>query len=215
MARVETRNRPIEAEENTGEEHLDDWFARRLQSQGIPSRLGAPSTARILAVVGLALALLAFLWALSSVGSSQSTSSITTTPPVTTSPNNAGNNGGNNGGGGGGGGGNGSAKHGTVAWNTVTVDVLNGFGGNGAAASNAAVLRAAGWTVGTTNNASGITKTEVVYLPGHEAQAKAVSKKLGLGRPVPIAQATGVPSNATSGVAIVLGSDQLTNTTVH
>jgi hypothetical protein len=213
MARVETRNRPIEAEENTGEEHLDDWFARRLQSQGIPSRLGAPSTARILAVVGLGLALLAFLWALSSVGSSHSTSSVTTTPPVTTSPNNTGNNGG--GGGGGGGGGNGSAKHGTVAWNTVTVDVLNGFGGNGAAASNAAVLRAAGWTVGTTNNASGITKTEVVYLPGHEAQAKAVSKKLGLGQPVPIAQATGVPSNATSGVAIVLGSDQLTNTTVH
>jgi hypothetical protein len=209
MARVETRNRPIEAEENTGEEHLDDWFARRLQSQGIPSRLGAPSTARILAVVGLALALLAFLWALSSVGSSHSTSSVTTTPPVTTSPNNAGNNGG------GGGGGNGSAKHGTVAWNTVTVDVLNGFGGNGAAASNAAVLRAAGWTVGTTNNASGITKTEVVYLPGHKAQAKAVSKKLSLGQPVPIAQATGVPSNATSGVAIVLGPDQLTNTTVH
>jgi hypothetical protein len=211
MARVETRNRPIEAEENTGEEHLDDWFARRLQSQGIPSRLGAPSTARILAVVGLALALLAFLWALSSVGSSHSTSSVTTTPPVTTSPNNAG----NNGGGGGGGGGNGSAKHGTVAWNTVTVDVLNGFGGNGAAASNAAVLRAAGWTVGTTNNANGISKTEVVYLPGHQAQAKAVSKKLGLGQPVPIAQATGVPSNATSGVAIVLGPDQLTNTTVH
>ena len=212
MARVETRNRPIEAEENTGEEHLDDWFARRLQSQGIPSRLGAPSTARILAVVGLALALLAFLWALSSVGSSHSTSSVTT-PPVTTSPTNAGNNGG--GGGGGGGGGNGSAKHVTVAWNSVTVDVLNGFGGNGAAASNAAVLRAAGWTVGTTNNASGIGKTEVVYLPGHEAQAKAVSKKLGLGQPVPIAQATGVPSNATSGVAIVLGPDQLTNTTVH
>src|SRR6476469_10106619 len=122
MARVETRNRPIEAEENTGEEHLDDWFARRLQSQGIPSRLGAPSTARILAVVGLALALLAFLWALSSVGSSHSPSSVTT-PPVTTSHNNAGNNGG--GGGGGGGGGNGSAKHGTVAWNSVTVDVLN------------------------------------------------------------------------------------------
>ena len=182
-----------------------------LQSQGIPSRLGAPSTARILAVVGLALALLAFLWALSSVGSSHSTSSVTTIPPSPRRPTTpettavaeaeAG--------------GNGSAKHSTVAWNTVTVDVLNGFGGNGAAASNAAVLRAAGWTVGTTNNASGITKTEVVYLPGHEAQAKAVSKKLGLGQPVPIAQATGVPSNATSGVAIVLGPDQLTNTTVH
>jgi hypothetical protein len=210
MARVETRSRPIEAEENTGEEHLDDWFARRLQSQGIPSRLGAPSTARILAVVGLALALLAFLWALSSVGSSHSTTPVTT-PPVTTSPNN----GEGGGGGGGGGGGNGSAKHSPVAWNTVTVDVLNGFGGNGAAASNAAVLRAAGWTIGNTSNASGITKTEVVYLPGHEAQAKAVSKKLGVGQPVPIAQATGVPADATSGVAIVLGPDQLTNTTVQ
>jgi hypothetical protein len=209
MARVETRSRPIEAEENTGEEHLDDWFARRLQSQGIPSRLGAPSTARILAVVGLALALLAFLWALSSVGSSHSTTPVTT-PPVTTSPNN----GEGGGGGGGGGGGTGSAKH-SPAWNSVTVDVLNGFGGNGAAASNAAVLRAAGWTIGNTGNASGITKTEVVYLPGHEAQAKAVSKKLGVGQPVPIAQATGVPADATSGVAIVLGSDQLTNTSVQ
>jgi hypothetical protein len=207
MARVETRSRPIEAEENTGEEHLDDWFARRLQSQGIPSRLGAPSTARILAVVGLALALLAFLWALSSVGSSHSTTPVTT-PPVTTSPNNG------EGGGGGGGGGTGSAKR-SPAWNSVTVDVLNGFGGNGAAASNAAVLRAAGWTIGNTGNASGITKTEVVYLPGHEAQAKAVSKKLGVGQPVPIAQATGVPADATSGVAIVLGPDQLTNTTVQ
>lgn len=206
MARVETRSRPIEAEENTGEEHLDDWFARRLQSQGIPSRLGAPSTARILAVVGLAFALLAFLWALSSVGPSPATTPATTSA-VTTSPNTNAN--------GGGGGGGGSAKHSTVAWNTVTVDVLNGFGGGGAAASNAAVLRAAGWTVGNTSNATGITKTEVVYLPGHKAQAKAVSKKLGLGQPVPIAQATGVPADATSGVAVVLGPDQLTATTVQ
>jgi len=208
MARVETRSKPIEAEENTGEEHLDDWFARRLQSQGIPSRLGAPSTARILAVVGLAFAVLAFLWALSSVGpspaSTPATTSSVTTPPNTNTNTNA------NGGGGGG-----NAKHSTVAWNTVTVDVLNGFGGNGAAASNAAVLRAAGWTVGTTGNASGITKTEVVYLPGHQDQAKAVSKKLGLGQPVPIAQATGVPAGATSGVAVVLGPDELTSTTAH
>jgi hypothetical protein len=209
MARVETRSKPIEAEENTGEEHLDDWFARRLQSQGIPSRLGAPSTARILAVVGLAFALLAFLWALSSVGPSPATTPATTSA-VTTPPSTNGNNGG-----GGGGGGGGNAKHSTVAWNTVTVDVLNGFGGSGAAASNAAVLRAAGWTVGTTGNASGITKTEVVYVPGHQAQAKAVSKKLGLGQPVPIAQATGVPADATTGVAIVLGADQLTTTTTQ
>jgi hypothetical protein len=208
MARVETRSKPIEAEETTGEEHLDDWFARRLQSQGIPSRLGAPSTARILAVVGLAFAVLAFLWALSSVGPSPA-STPATTSSVTTSPNTNTNTNANGGGGGG------NAKHSTVAWNTVTVDVLNGFGGNGAAASNAAVLRAAGWTVGTTGNASGITKTEVVYLPGHQVQAKAVSKKLGLGQPVPIAQATGVPAGATSGVAVVLGPHELTSTTAH
>ena len=209
MARLETRNRPEQAEQDTGEEHLDDWFTRRLDEQGIPRKLGAASMPRVLAVIGLTLALGAFLWALSSVGSSHSTTSVTT-PPATTAPANNGNNGG-----GGGNGGNGGAKHGTVAWNAVTVDVLNGFGGSGAAASNAAVLRAAGWTVGTTGNASGITKTEVVYLPGHEAQAKAVSKRLGLGQPVPIAQATGVPTDATTGVAIVLGPDQLTNTTAH
>ncbi len=214
MARVETRSKPIEAEENTGEEHLDDWFARRLQSQGIPSRLGAPSTARILAVVGLALAVLAFLWALSSVGPSPAGAPATTSSVTTPADTNANTNTNANGGGGGGGGG-GNAKHNTVAWNTVTVDVLNGFGGSGAAASNAAVLRAAGWTVGTTANASGISKTEVVYLPGYQNQAKAVSKKLGLGQPVPIAQATGVPAGATSGVAVVLGPDQLTATTVH
>src|SRR6476469_6406498 len=85
MARVETRNRPIEAEENTGEENLDDWFARRLQSQGIPSRLGGPSTPRVLAVVGLLLALAAFLWALSSVGAhTSSIPSTTTNNPGTT-----------------------------------------------------------------------------------------------------------------------------------
>jgi hypothetical protein len=212
MARVETRSKPIEAEESTGEEHLDDWFARRLQSQGIPSRLGAPSTARILAVVGLALAVLAFLWALSSVGPSPAAAPATTSSVTTPANTNTNANTNANGGGGGGGG---NAKHNTVAWNTVTVDVLNGFGGSGAAASNAAVLRAAGWTVGTTANASGISKTEVVYLPGYQNQAKAVSKKLGLGQPVPIAQATGVPTDATTGVAVVLGADQLTNTTVH
>jgi hypothetical protein len=129
---------------------------------------------------------------------------VVTTPPNT-----------NANGGGGGGGGGGNAKHSKVAWNTVTVDVLNGFGGSGAAASNAAVLRAAGWTVGNTSNATGIAKTEVVYLPGHQAQAKVVSKKLGLGQPVPIAQPPASPPTPRAGSRIVLGPDQLTNTTAH
>lgn len=190
--------------EEAGEEHLDDWFARRLQSQGIPSRLGGPSTPRLLAVLGLLLALAAFLWALSSVGAHNGSS------PSTTPATNPGTTGFHTSGGGTGGK---QPTGGKITWKTVTVDVLNGFGGNGAAASAAAELSTKGWTVGTTGNATGITKTEVVYLPGHRAQAKAVAKKLGLLPPVPIAQASGVTASATSGVAIVLGRDQLSNAT--
>jgi LytR cell envelope-related transcriptional attenuator len=203
MARVETGDVPTAEVERAGEEHLDDWFARRLQSQGIPSRLGGPSMPRALAVLGLLLALGAFLWALSSVGAHTS-SSPSTTP--TTNPGTTGSQTG---------GGTGGKQHtsGRVTWKNVTVDVLNGFGGNGAAASAASELRAKGWTVGTTGNATGIAKTEVVYLPGHRAQARAVARKLGLRPAIPIAQASGVAASATSGVAIVLGSDQLSNAT--
>src|SRR5690348_9648218 len=118
MARIETRDRPVTETDDESDEHLDDWFARRLQSQGIPSRLGGTPTSRMLAVGGLVLALLAFLWALSSVGSHSSSSSPTTaTTPVTTPTPPA------NGGGGNGGGSN--KPHGKLAWNNVTVDVLN------------------------------------------------------------------------------------------
>ena len=188
---METRDRRSDGTDLEGEEHLDDWFTRRLQSQGIPSRLGGTPTSRMLAVGGLALALLAFLWALSSVGSA---------PPA-------------NGGGGGGNGGS-SKQHSTMTWKSVTIDVLNGFGGQGAAASAATQLSQKGWKVGVTGNASGISSTEVVYLPGHRKEALIVAKKLGLGTPVAIAQATGVPADATKGVAIVLGPDQLSHATL-
>lgn len=203
MARLETRDRPADGTEPEGEEHLDDWFARRLQSQGIPSRLGGTPTSRMLAIGGLVLALLAFLWALSSVGSHSSASS--SAPPTTqaTTPAPPANGGG------------GAAKQkGPLTWKTVTVDVLNGFGGQGAAASAATQLSQKGWTVGVTGNATGITSTEIVYLPGHRKAARIVSKRLGLGPPVAIADATGVPADATKGVAIVLGPDELTNTTL-
>jgi hypothetical protein len=161
----------------------------------------------MLAVGGLVLALLAFLWALSSVGSNTSSTSATTaTTPATTQAPPA------NGGGGNGGG---SKKpNGKVTWKNVTVDVLNGFGGQGAAASAATALSQNGWTVGVTGNATNITSTEVVYLPGHRKEATIVAKKLGLGTPVAIAQATGVPADATKGVAVVLGPDELTNATL-
>jgi len=161
----------------------------------------------MLAVGGLVLALLAFLWALSSVGShTSSTSGTTATTPVTT-PTPPAN--------GGGGNGSGSNKlNGKLTWKNVTVDVLNGYGGQGAAASAATALSQKGWTVGVTGNATGITSTEVVYLPGHRKEAAIVARKLGLGTPIPIAQATGVPADATKGVAVVLGPDQLNNATL-
>jgi LytR cell envelope-related transcriptional attenuator len=209
MPRLETRDRPSNRAEDETEEHLDDWFARRLQSQGIPHRLGGTPTSRMLAVGGLALALLAFLWALSSVGSSGSTSSNPPTTPVTspTPPANVGGNGGN---------GNklSTKQAGKVTWQNVTVDVLNGFGGQGAAAQAASELSQKGWKVGVTGNATGVSATEIVYLPGHLKEARVVARKLGLGSPVAIAQATGVPATATRGVAVVLGPDQLTHATL-
>jgi LytR cell envelope-related transcriptional attenuator len=207
MARLETRDQPASEVGDENDEHLDDWFARRLQSQGIPARLGGTPSSRVLAVGGLVLALLAFLWALSSVGShTSSTASTRATTPVT-APTPPANGGGGNGGGTG-------KQTGKVTWQTIPVDVLNGFGGQGAAASAAAQLSQNGWTVGVTGNATGITSTEVVYLPGHRRQAKIVAKKLGLGTPVAIAQATGVPADATKGVAVVLGPDELTHATL-
>jgi hypothetical protein len=197
MARLETRNRPAAETTEGDDEHLDDWFARRLDRQGIPRRPGAPSMSRMLAVGGLALALAAFLWALSVVGPHKSSSTGTTIPPSTST------------GGGGGGGGATSFKTGKTAWKTVTVDVLNGFGGNGAAASAEAAMQAKGWKTGATGNASGISKTEVVYLPGFKRQARAVARKLGLMPPLLVSNVPGVSPSSTTGVALVLGPNQL------
>ena len=41
-----------------------------------------------------------------------------------------------------------------------------------------------------------------------------MARKLGLGTPIAIAQATGVPADATKGVALVLGPDLLTHATL-
>jgi len=193
MARVETPQGTSASENPPADEHLDEWFTRRLASQGIPSRLGAPPLSRIAAVVGLALAALGLLWALSSVGPK----AATVTPPPATG----------HGGTTSTGGGDTTGKFtGKVTWRTVTVDVLNGYGGSGAAGTAATKLRDAGWKVGTTGNATGITKTEVVYLPGFKRAALAVANKLKLGAPVKIGDATGVVPSSTTGVALVLGS---------
>jgi hypothetical protein len=149
-------------------------------------------------VIGLALAALGLLWALSSVGPK----ATTVTPPASTGT------GGTTSTGGGDGNSNGHFV-GKVTWRKVTVDVLNGTGSSGAAGAAATTLSDAGWKVGTTGNASGIAKTEVVYLAGFKAEALAVAKKLGLVPPVKIGDATGVVPSSTTGVAIVLGPDGL------
>jgi LytR cell envelope-related transcriptional attenuator len=204
MARVETREGTAPAQNAPEEEHLDEWFARRLESQGIPSRFGAPSLSRLTAVVALLLALGGLFWALSSVGPKSSSTSGTPAPPPKS--------GGQSTGTGGNGTGNTHPQTGKVSWRNVTVDVLNGFGGSGAAGTAADSLRAQGWKVGATGNATGIGSTEVVYLPGHKAEALAVTRKLGLPPPVKIADATGVVPSSTTGVAIVLGPDLLPTT---
>jgi LytR cell envelope-related transcriptional attenuator len=187
-----------------GDEGLDDWFARRLEAQGIRARRPRLPAARIGAVLALIAALFIFGWVLQSA--SGGSSATTTTPPThknpatsqgTTPP---------------GGTGNVPAKHAKPAWKKIPLTVLNGFGGTNAAATAQAQLQAAGWHVVSIADASPETSsTIVVYVPGKLPQAKIVAHRLGLPAPVPIAQARGVLSTQTDGVAIVLGNNLLPN----
>jgi LytR cell envelope-related transcriptional attenuator len=201
MSGVETE-RPASQE---SDRDLDEWFVRRLEDRGIPVRAKRPPTNRVLAVASIAVATLALLWAFSAGGSSSSsttspgTTQSTTPTTTTTNPTGGTTGGGKNGG-----------KKTTIVWSNVPVDVLNGYGGPGAAAAAEQQLSSEGWKVAATGDAGDSTaQTIVVYAPGHKPQAAAVAKKLGLGAPVAIADATGVPSDATTGVAIVLGPNGL------
>jgi hypothetical protein len=209
MARLETtgeREREQTPEPTGDDAHLEDWFARRLESQGIPSKMPRGINTRILAVGGLAIALLGLIWAFSVAGPSDSASTVTpvsqptstpTTPTTDSGPDNTAS-------------GTGKSTKPKPAWNTITVDVLNGSGISGAAAAASTTLSGAGWHTGVTGDAgTETTATTVIYAPGHKAEAQVVATKLGLGPPVAIAEAPGVPSTATTGVAIVLGPDGL------
>jgi hypothetical protein len=182
-----------------GDEGLDDWFARRLEAQGIKAGRARIPIARILAVVALVIALAVFGWVLNSASSSKTATTPTTTPPAsiptgTTTTTTAGK----------------TAKKPT--WKKVPLTVLNGFGGPNAAGTTKAELTRAGWHVVGVADASPVTKaTIVVYAPGKLAWAKVVAQRLGLPAPVPIAQAPGVVSSQTDSVAIVLGPNLLPN----
>ncbi len=186
-----------------GDEGLDDWFARRLESQGIRARRAHVPVTRIAAVTALVVALIGLLFVLKAASSNSTatpgttahkpptgpavtTTSTTTTVKTTHKP----------------------------AWKQIKLTILNGFGGPNAAGTAKTQLQQAGWTVLGVADASPDTQsTIVVYVPGYLNQAKVVAARLGLPPPVPISQAKGVVPTQTDSVAIVLGSNLLPNGT--
>ena len=185
-----------------GDEGLDDWFARRLEAQGISAGRRRIPVARILALAALLATLAALGWILN--GASSGSSASTTTPPKShqSVPT-----------GGTGTGGTSTKKPKKPQWQRIPLTVLNGFGGANAAGAARAELKKAGWQVLSAADAAQplTTATIVAYVPGRLAWATIVAHRLGLGKPVPIAQATGVLSTQTDGVAIVLGPNLLPN----
>jgi hypothetical protein len=183
-----------------GDEGLEDWFARRLESRGIRARRARVPFARILAVAALVAALIAALFVLNAASGGPPTAAVTTTATHPTAPT----------------GGTTPTTPTTKAtkplWKRVKLTVLNGFGGANAAGTARADLQKAGWTViGVADAAPDTQSTIVVYVPGFLNQAQVVATRLGLPPPVPIDQAQGVIPTQTDSVAIVLGSNLLPN----
>jgi hypothetical protein len=191
-----------------GDEGLDDWFARRLESHGIDPGRRPVASARVLAVGALAVAVALLVWVLYSAGGSgTSSASSPTTPTIPPAGSQKSKN---------------SGKHhnsGTtntqpvVPWNQVHVTVLNSTTTPNMAGDAETTLQGAGWNIAGAGDASpAVPSTEVVYPPGKKVPAQTVAKKLGL---------TAVPESSISGfastpplttVAIVLGPGGLTAT---
>lgn len=183
-----------------GDEGLDDWFARRLEAQGIVANRPGFPTARILAVLGLVAALGALFWVISSAGGGSSgTASPATHQSTGTTPSSTPSSQG------------GGKQQNKVAWRSIPLTILNGYGATGAAGAAQQQLTSQGWQVVATSNAStsSVTQTVVVYAPGKLRLAKVVAKRLHLPAPVALADATGVAEAPAGGVAILLGSDGL------
>jgi hypothetical protein len=186
------------------DQQLDEWFTQRLESHGIPVRLGRTSLTRIFSLVGFGVALLGLIWAFSVAGGKSATtanSTPTTTPgKATTGPTTGKKTGG------------GKKNTGGTAidWRSIPIDVLNGFGGPGAATSQETLLTSQGWQIRSTGNAgSSASKTVVVYTPGNKAKGQVVARRLKLGAPVAIATMPDVDPASVGQVAIVLGPDLL------
>jgi LytR cell envelope-related transcriptional attenuator len=182
---------------------LDEWFTRRLESQGIPARVSRVRVARLLAVSGLCIALLGLSWAFSGAGSSHSSTPAAPTKAKTGRSTSFSTQHSQQGGGG--------KQSGKLTWKDIPIDVLNGFGGSGAASATQELLQSRGWHVRSTGNAATTTvqHTVVVYTPGNLKKARIVARKLGLGPPEPISSEPAVSPSQTGGVAVLLGSDLL------
>jgi hypothetical protein len=120
---------------------------------------------------------------------------------------------GNNGGGGGGNGqGEGRQERRNrpaIDPSTVTVSVLNGTTVPGLAARVSDEVETAGFEVGTVANSSDQQRAEsvILFAPGHEREAAAVSRKLDIAQREPIDAATqGLAGDAT--VVVVTGADR-------
>lgn len=183
-----------------GDEGLDDWFARRLEAQGIKAGRRRVPVARVLALAALLGTLAAFGWILNSASSGSSASSTGTQTTHQTVPT-----------GGTGSTGKSTKKTKKPLWRKIPLTILNGFDPAQSAAGTAKTqLARAGWKViGVADAGTSTTQTIVVYVPGKLAWAKVVAKRLGLPAPVPIAQAAGVLPTQTDNVAIVLGPNLL------
>jgi hypothetical protein len=92
---------------------------------------------------------------------------------------------------------------------TVTVSVLNGTTVPGLAARVSDEVETAGFEVGTVANSSDQQRAEsvILFAPGHEREAAAVSRKLDIAQREPIDAATqGLAGDAT--VVVVTGADR-------
>jgi hypothetical protein len=91
----------------------------------------------------------------------------------------------------------------------VTVAVLNGTTIPGLAATLSDQVGAAGFKVGTITNFSDqqLAESVVQYAPGHEAEAKAVSRRVGIGQREPVNPSSrALAGDAT--VIVIAGADK-------
>jgi LytR cell envelope-related transcriptional attenuator len=102
-----------------------------------------------------------------------------------------------------------SKQGGAVKPANVTVAVLNGTTVPGLAATLSDEVGAAGFKVGTITNFSDqqLAESVVQYAPGHEAEARAVSRRLGIGQREPVNPSSqALAGDAT--VIVIAGADK-------